>query len=129
MDNTGQGGWAVYAAVIATGRVERISPMALGPAGSWSDAASLSPDGQRVAFLAEDPHSPQFDLYWHDRATGRTARLTAGAGGDGPGAEEASISADGTRVAFRSSATNLDGKDTNKVDDVFAVDDGTDRVS
>ncbi len=77
---------------------------------------TVSGDGQRIAFLTDDPLDPgadsgtDSDIYVHDMASGANI-LVSRASGAGPKANgnlgDFEISADGRRVAFVSSATNL----------------------
>ena len=77
---------------------------------------TVSGDGQRIAFLTDDPLDPgadsgtDADIYVHDVASGANI-LASRASGAGPKANgnlgDFEISADGRRVAFVSSATNL----------------------
>jgi len=88
---------------------------------------SLSADGRFVAFdsyagnLVPPDRNSETDIFVHDRATGRTARVSVAA--DGSQADSAcslpDISADGRHVAFESVASNLVPGDTNSENDVF----------
>jgi Tol biopolymer transport system component len=66
-------------------------------------------------------------VFVRDRGTGRTTRVSVGAGGaqGNDHSDGGRISADGRRVAFRSRATNLVPGDTNGVRDLFVRDRGT----
>src|SRR4051794_40288023 len=116
---------------------ERVSVGADGrQADGYSYAAGISADGRHVAFVSSatnlvpgdtngescgtvlNPSCP--DVFVHDRATGRTERVSVGPGGrqaDGP-SYDPGVSAGG-RVVFESDATNLVPGDTNRADDVF----------
>jgi Tol biopolymer transport system component len=66
-----------------------------------------------------------FDIFVHDRRTGRTTRVsvsTSGAQADQESLGAASISADGRYVAFTSLASNLVAGDANEITDVFLRD-------
>jgi TolB protein len=115
----------------ATGHTERISRAADGgEAAAASDAPALSATGRFVAFSSESEDlvpgdgNGARDVFLHDRATGRTVRVSVGeqgVEGDGP-SDNAVVSSDGTRVAFVSSATNLVPGDSNGWPDVFLRD-------
>lgn len=101
-----------------------------GEGGGGSGEPSLSADGRLVAFesvaegLVADDSNRQADVFVHDRATGRTTRVSVTS--DGTQAKGASrfpaISANGRVVVFASSASNLAVSDTNTRWDVFARD-------
>ncbi len=107
---------------------ERVSVDSAGAEGDGdSSVPSISADGRYVAFysvasklVAGDTNGVQ-DEFVHDRATGRTARVSVdSAGAEANGASfHPAISADGRYVAFASAASNLVLGDTNGVDDVF----------
>jgi Tol biopolymer transport system component len=120
-----------------------------------SSAPAISADGRFVAFVSWatnlvvhdtntctefDPAGgvrsryPCPDVFVHDRATGKTQRMSVSStgtqantgGGDyGP----ISISADGRLIAFSSSASNLVAGDTNRMPDVFVHDRTTGTTS
>jgi cold shock CspA family protein len=118
----------------ATGATERISVDSSGKEGnSYSQYASISADGQIVAFSSDASNLVAGDTNWtidvfvHDRATGITERVSV----DSSGAEGnswslyQSISADGQIVAFQSFASKLVAGDTNVNADVFVHDRAT----
>lgn len=83
-------------------------------ASGWSDAASLSGNGQYVTFLTTVALKPAdtnglSDVYLRDLSTGTDTLVSAGTGGSGANslADPPMISADGSVVAFASHATNL----------------------
>lgn len=81
----------------------------------------ISYDGPEAGFL--DTNGFQ-DIYVHDRASGRTDRISIASDlteGDGD-STAASISDDGRYVAFQSKATNLVASDTNGLTDIFVHD-------
>jgi Tol biopolymer transport system component len=92
---------------------------------------SISADGRYVAFssqadnLVEGDTNGEADIFFHDRKTGETSRVSVSSDGmqgnyrSGPGV---AISADGRYVVFSSDATNLIDGDTNGVRDVFVHD-------
>jgi Tol biopolymer transport system component len=112
-----------------TGTTERVSVAAGGGQGDLdSSDATLSADGSLVAFfsradnLVAGDRNGASDVFVHERATGRTERVSVNSSG-GPGnadSDGASISADGRIVAFRSFADDLVPGDTNGDYDVFA---------
>ncbi len=94
-----------------------------------SFSPSLSADGRFVAFssLATnlDAHDTNAapDVYMHDRVTGRTTLVSAGAdgqSGDGPSGQP-SVSANGRLVAF-TSAAHFAPEDGNEVTDIYVHD-------
>ena len=78
-----------------------------------SDATNLVPGDTNEAY----------DIFVHDRQTGRTTRESVGPGGAQAESDsfEPSLSADGRLVAFTSNASNLVPGDTNGRDDVFVT--------
>ncbi len=131
----------IYVHDRSTGITERVSVDSSGAeANSYSDNASISADGQVVAFvsyasnLVAGDTGDFADIFVHDRSTGITERVNV----DSSGAEanfpsiSVSISADGQIVAFTSEASNLVAGDTNGAYDVFVHDRSTgitERVS
>lgn len=89
--------------------------------------AQISADGCLVTFdsgasnLVDGDANNHNDVFVRDRCHGTTRRLSATPDGTEANADSARprISADGSHVAFTSEATNLDGPDTNEVEDVF----------
>ena len=118
--------------------IERVS---VGPNGVEGNNDSLFPaisaHGRFVAFESDaanlEPNDTNgvSDVFVRDRQTGRTTRVSVGAGGaqgnrySGVGG----ISADGRYVAFRSYASNLVADDTNGEQDVFVHDRQTGRTT
>jgi Tol biopolymer transport system component len=121
----------VFVRVLAAGTTEIVSVGPLGnPGDNWSAGASLSNDGQFVAFyswaddLVGGDLNNQGDVFLRDRALGTTERVSvdsAGAEADGYSLLPA-VSADGMVVAFESGAGNLVANDGNGLDDVFVRD-------
>src|SRR3954451_4661592 len=105
----------------SAGTTERVS---VGPggrqAGGDSTLPSLSADGRLVGFtslatdLVKGDTNGASDAFVHDRKTGRTERVSVGAGGKQANGDSFSavVSADGRYVAFDSSATKLVKGDT-----------------
>ena len=98
-----------------------------------SNAPSISGDGRYVAFHSADSNlvpgdtNRTFDIFVHDRKTGRTTRVSVSSAGrqaNGENVGAPSFSADGRYVAFNSLATNLVPGDTkdNDILDVFVRD-------
>ena len=114
-----------------TGKTERVSVSSAGLEGDAdSYAPALSADGRYVAFdstasnlVPEDTNSA-CDVFVHDRATGKTERVSVGTDGSEGDYESSmpSISADGRYVAFASPASTLAPGDTNETWDVFVRD-------
>ena len=95
-----------------------------------SSTAAVSADGRFVAFqsyatnLVPNDTNGTYDIFVHDRKTGRTRRISvssSGAQGAAP-SYYPSISADGRFVAFQSYATTLVPGDTNGFADIFVHD-------
>ena len=105
-----------------TGRTERVSVTSKGKqagadhTNNGSNAPSISGDGRYVAFHSADSNlvpgdtNRTFDIFVHDRKTGRTTRISVSSAGrqaNGENVGAPSFSADGRYVAFNSLATNL----------------------
>jgi Tol biopolymer transport system component len=127
----------------ATGQTRRVSLSSRGkqgtgkPGSNGSNAPSISADGRYVVFHSDTPNlvagdtNRTFDIFVHDRVTGRTERVSVSGRGEQANAENlgaASISADGRYVAFASLATNLVPGDTNDITDAFVRDRRTGRT-
>jgi Tol biopolymer transport system component len=122
----------------ATGRTSRVSVSSTGAqANDESYGPALSADGRYVAFtssasnLVRRDTSHRADVFVHDRATGRTSRVSVSSTGTeaNGGSTDAAISADGRFVAFRSQASNLVPRDRNREADVFVHDRATGQTS
>jgi len=125
----------------ATKITERVNVDSSGVEGNNpSDTASISADGQIVAFwswasnLVAGDTNAYPDVFVHDRATKITERVSVDSSGVEGNSDSftASISADGQIVAFSSLASNLVAGDTNGDSDVFVHDRATgitERVS
>jgi Tol biopolymer transport system component len=120
-----------------TGRTARISVTSTGKQGvgkrysNGSNAPRISSDGRYVAFhsdmtnLVRGDTNGVFDIFVHDRATGKTQRVSVSSTGrqsNGESGSGASFSANGRYVAFSSLATNLVANDRNDITDVFVRD-------
>jgi len=135
------GTWDVFVRDCLTGITERVSVSSSGKqANNESNYPSISSDGQIVAFhsnasnLVAGDTNGTWDVFVHDRTTGRTERVSV----DSSGAEGndysfyPAISAGGLFVAYYSAASNLVSGDTNWAGDVFVHDrltGTTERVS
>jgi len=121
----------------ATGKTTRVSVDSRGRQGggdrtnNGSNAPAISAKGRYVVFHSNDSNLVRgdtngvFDIFVHDRRTGRTTRVsvsTSGAQADQESLGAASISADGRYVAFTSLASNLVAGDANEITDVFLRD-------
>ncbi len=112
----------------SNGQTTRVSLDSTGTQGDGDTyGVRISADGQRVAFhsyasnLVSADSNGLEDVFVHDRASGRTTRISEsdfGVGGDGD-SYQPSLSANGRRVAFASAATQLVPGDSNNVSDVF----------
>ena len=100
-----------------------------GNGGSFN--ASISADGQRIAFRSEATNlSPEDtdvvpDVYLRDLAANETSLVSraSGAGPKGTGFSEFPIiSGDGRSIAFRSESPNLAPEDTDTIEDIFVRD-------
>ncbi len=119
----------------------RTTRVSVGTGGTQADGASTSPqvsaNGRYVAFLSNASNLVSgdtngiYDVFLHDRNTGRTELVSRGLGG--AAANDASrpprMSANGRYVVFYSFATNLVGGDTNRAPDTFIYDRITKAVS
>jgi Tol biopolymer transport system component len=113
-----------------TGATERVSLHSNGTQANFgSYSPVISADGRYVAFhssatnLVNNDFNNVSDVFWHDRVTKETLRVSFGAFGQPTDASYGpSISADGRYVAFWSYAPNLVAGDTNARADVFLWD-------
>ena len=97
--------------------------------GPGSYAAEISANGQFVVFESGNPlvsadTNEAFDVYLHNRETGKTTRISVQKDGDQVQGQsfEVSISPNGRYVAFMSDATNLVSNDDNLKRDIFLHD-------
>ena len=117
-----------------TGRTTRVSVDSHGRQGggdrtnNGSNAPAISGNGRYVVFHSNDSNLVRgdtnrvFDIFAHDRRTGRTTRVSVSSSGGQADQESLgalSISADGRYVAFTSLASNLVAGDANDITDVF----------
>jgi Tol biopolymer transport system component len=109
-------------------KTTRVSVRSDGTEGNGGSAfPSISADGRYVAFasvasnLVAGDTNGSYDVFVHDRSTGKTRRVSVTSGGTeaSGGSSSSSISADGRYVAFQSNASNLVAGDTNEKTDVF----------
>lgn len=121
----------LFARDLAAGVTERVSVSSTGEqANAASFVGRLSGNGRLVAFestatnLVPGDTNDAMDVFVHDRATGRTERVSVasdGSQGDWPSVDP-SLSADGRRVAFTSHATHFFPGDVNGDADAFVRD-------
>ncbi|MEO6594962.1 MAG: calcium-binding protein [Planctomycetota bacterium] len=114
-----------------TGQTTRVSVDSAGtPANGNNSDCDISADGRWVVFssqannlIAGDTNGT-VDVFWHDRQTGQTSRVSVGATGQQAvmGGSHGSVSADGRFVAFDSSDNNLVPGDICVSTDVFVRD-------
>jgi Tol biopolymer transport system component len=135
------GAWDIFVHDRETGITERVSVDSRGNQGNGDAfSAKLSADGRHVAFwsrasnLVPNDTNGLFDVFVHDRESGRTERVSvASEGWEGVhGSVGVGLSADGRFVTFQSFASNLAPDVTNGLPDVFVHDRrtrATDRVS
>jgi Ca2+-binding RTX toxin-like protein len=119
----------IFVKNIASGDVELASTSDTGVKGNGASAFPvLSSDGKRVAFISLatnlDPADTDtdWDVYEKNLTTGDISLVTstaAGVHGNQTNQAALSISGAGKLVAFSSNATNLDGDDTDKVQDIY----------
>jgi Tol biopolymer transport system component len=127
----------VFVRDIRTDKTTRVSVASSGKQGvgkrysNGSNAPAISNDGRYVAFhsdmtnLVRGDTNGVFDIFVHDRPTGKTQRVSVSSTGRQPNAESlgsATFSADDRYVAFTSLATNLVADDHNDITDVFIRD-------
>jgi Tol biopolymer transport system component len=112
----------------ATGRTRRVSVSSTGAeANSLSLFPAISADGRFVVFtsaasnLVGGDTNRKYDIFLHDRATGRVHRVSVSSTGAQANNQSLwpAISADGRIVAFTSYASNLVPGDTNHTSDAF----------
>jgi Tol biopolymer transport system component len=125
--------WDVFVRNLATGETERVSISGNGSEGNgWSSYGSISADGRYVAFVANASNlvpgdlNSRWDVFVHDRYTGRTTRESVAYDGSesNSGCDVASISMDERFVSFVTFSSNLVLGDTNDFMDVFVHDRG-----
>src|SRR5262249_50444215 len=122
---------------VRTGKTTRVSVTSRGAQGvgkrysNGSNAPVISSDGRYVAFhsdmtnLVPRDTNKVFDIFVHDRVTGKTQRVSVSSAGRQANQESlagASFSADDRFLAFTSLATNLVTNDHNEITDVFIRD-------
>lgn len=127
----------VFVRDVLTGKTTRVSVTSAGRQGTGkrysngSNAPTISSDSRYVAFhsdmtnLVRGDTNGVFDIFVHDRVTGKTQRVSVSSTGRQANAESGggeSFSADGRYVAFSSLATNLVANDRNDITDVFVRD-------
>lgn len=114
----------VYLRDLETGTVTLISRTGAGIGNRASYYASISSDGNRIAYasdatnLVADDTNSRRDIFLHDRAAGTTERLSlTSTGAQGPGTSTfPTINAEGTLVAFVSDGKLVPQKTTTAVD-------------
>jgi Tol biopolymer transport system component len=127
----------VFVRDVHTGKTTRVSVTSVGRQGvgkqysNGSNGPTISSDGRYVAFhsdmtnLVPRDTNGVFDIFVHDRLSGKTQRLSVSSAGAQSNAESgsgASFSSDDRYVAFSSLATNLVAHDRNGITDVFIRD-------
>jgi len=127
----------VFVRDVRTGKTTRASVTSAGRQGTGkrysngSNAPTISRDGRYMAFhsdmtnLVRGDTNRIFDIFVHDRVTGKTQRVSVSSTGRQANAESGggeSFSVDGRYVAFSSLATNLVARDRNDITDVFIRD-------
>jgi Tol biopolymer transport system component len=127
----------VFVRDVHTGKTTRVSVTSAGRQGTGkkysngSNGPTISSDGRYVAFhsdmtnLVPRDTNGVFDIFVHDRLSGKTQRVSVSSAGAQSNAESgsgASFSSDDRYVAFSSLATNLVAHDRNDITDVFIRD-------
>jgi Tol biopolymer transport system component len=127
----------VFVRDVRAGRTTRVSVTSTGKQGvgkrysNGSNAPAISSDGRYVSFhsdmtnLVPGDTNKVFDIFVHDRLSGKTQRVSVSSAGKQANAESGggeSFSTDGRYVAFSSLATNLVADDRNDITDVFIRD-------
>ncbi len=129
-----QGVRDVFVHDLVSRQTTRVSVNSMGGAGnSESRLPSISGSGRYVAFesrasnLVQGDNLGHRDVFVHDRATGKTGRISVNSLGQEANDPSSlpSISADGRFIAFTSAAGNLVAGDANGLDDVFVHDQNT----
>jgi Tol biopolymer transport system component len=130
------GAWDIYVrdmnATAAAGLVRVSADLAIGDSNGDSHGASISADGNWVAFesfatnlVAGDANSLR-DVFLASRTGGPIRRVSVHSSGaeaqGGAGSLNASVSGDGRFVAFQSNSVNLVDDDTNQATDIFIHD-------
>lgn len=119
----------VFERNLAAKHTWRISVTSHGDQTNGADGrVTMSSDGRYVAFQSDAwnivPGDSNLvsDIFLHDSQTGKTVRVSVGAGGAQADAysANAAISGDGSLVAFESDADNLAAGDTNRTTDIYA---------
>jgi Tol biopolymer transport system component len=133
----------VFVRDVHTGKTTRVSVTSAGRQGvgkkysNGSNGPTISSDGRYVAFhsdmtnLVPRDTNGVFDIFVHDRLSGKTQRVSVSSAGVQSNAESgsgASFSSDDRYVAFSSLATNLVASDRNDITDVFIRDLGKHRT-
>ncbi|MBI4329219.1 MAG: hypothetical protein HY685_05090 [Chloroflexi bacterium] len=123
--------WDVFARDRETGTITKVSVASDGTHGNGvSRNPSISAAGRYAVFeslasnLVAGETNGTWDVFFHDRKTGITTRVSVASDGtQGNGVSEfPSVGANGDLVAFRSSSSNLVTGDTNSTGDVFVHD-------
>lgn len=116
----------VFVRDLRRGTVERVNVASDGTQadGGGSYRAEISGDGRYVAFVSqaknlvewsEPPNPYAYDMYVHDRRTGRTERVsTAADGGSGWVSDGFDMSGDGRYVAFTASSARMEADATDQ---------------
>jgi len=132
----------VYLRDMRSGAVTLISKDEKTGKGGGGSRPSISEDGSRIAFhnyfpLTKEDKNDLWDIYVWESGSPKLKRVSkTSAGGDKDQGDESSsrvvapsISGNGKYVAFATTATNMVGGDTNKLQDVFVVEVGSGRVT
>lgn len=127
--NDTNGQWDIFVHDRQTNETTLVSMASDGTQGNNSSHGdpSISDDGRFVAFLSfasnlvSDDTNGNYDVFVHDRQTGKTTRVSEASDGT-PGnyrSIDPAISEDGHYIAFTSDANNLVTGDTNGTTDIF----------
>ena len=126
----------VYRYIVASGTTELVSTGASGKGSAKSQEASLSFNGQIIAFSSDafnlgGPLTDRNrDAFYRNFNTGTTIAITTGASDPGfTDSQQPYVSGDGSTIIFESFRRNLVANDNNGVQDVFAYNVNTTAIT
>ncbi|HMJ92335.1 MAG TPA: hypothetical protein VK530_21110, partial [Candidatus Acidoferrum sp.] len=110
---------------VESGAVDTVCGQGVMPEATAWRSASISSNGQRVAFAASTSIAGPWFVHVYDRATGARQLVSLTTNGEPAGIDAMSdpvISRDGRRIAFESRAPNIVAGDFNSANDIFVHD-------